>query len=161
MEHQINKQIRDSEVRVINIDGTQSVMPTWQAVQLANNQGLDLVRMNSEKPPVCRVMDYGKWVYQKQKNEKPQKKVLLKELQFRPNTGQHDIETKVRHAKRFLEDGHKVKLTLRMSGRELQHKDIGYKVLQDVVTQIGGLGKTETPIKSDGKAIFVLISPTT
>lgn len=154
----LNHQIRDPEVRLIDQDGKMiGVVRKEIALRSAELAGLDLIQVSSGSPPTCKILDHGKWKYQQEKAEKPQKKILLKVLFFRPTTGQHDIDVKAKNARRFLDDGHKVKLAVKFSGRELAHKDIGIRLLQGVIKSLEDVAKIDSPVKMEGKDAFAIV----
>ena len=161
----VNYRIRVSEVRVIGEDGKMmGVLPTRQAQGLASQAGLDLVEINPKAvPPVCKIMDYGKFKYEKKKKEREAKKhqtvIELKEVKFRPNTDAHDIQVKTRNIKRFLEDKNKAKLTVRFRGREMAHKDIGRKLLMRVAESVSELGVVTQQPREEGRVMTMIISP--
>ncbi len=134
------------------------------AVQLAESRGLDLIEIApTAKPPTCKIMDYGKWKYENKKKQvaarKNQVVVDIKEIQLRPRTEQHDMETKLRHARRFLAEGDKVKVTLRFSGREMSHQEEGMGVLQKFTEGLNDLAAVETPARKEGRQVFILFAP--
>jgi len=139
----VNPRIRVPEVLVIGPDGGKlGVLQTHEALRMAQEQGLDLVEINPKaEPPVCKILDFGKYKYEEKKkqNEAKKKNVVseLKEIQLRPATNSHDIETKVRSAQKFLEDGHRVKFTVRYRGRELSHMELGYEQLKNILSMLG------------------------
>lgn len=161
----MNHRIRATEVRVIADDGGMiGIMPVRQAVLMAQKEGLDLVEINPKgEPPVCKVMDYGKFKYEKKKRDREARKhqtvVELKEVKFRPNTDDHDIGVKTRKIREFLEDKNKVKLTLRFRGRELAHKEIGSELLKRVVESISELGVMIQQPRMEGRTMTVILSP--
>ena len=136
-ELQINEEIRDKEVRLIDVDGTQlGIVATRKAIEIAEERKLDLVKVApTANPPVCRVMDYGKYKYELAKKEKEarknQKVINIKEIRLTPNIEAHDLNVKARTATRFLESGDKVKVSVRFRGREMGHTEIGREVLRD------------------------------
>ncbi|MFH1435678.1 MAG: translation initiation factor IF-3 [Pseudomonadota bacterium] len=161
----VNHRIRVSEVRVIGEDGKMlGVMPTKQAQSMASQAGLDLVEINPKAvPPVCKVMDYGKFKYEKKKKEREAKKnqtvIELKEVKFRPNTDSHDIGVKTRNIKRFLEEKNKAKLTVRFRGREMAHKEIGRQLLMRVAESVAELGVITQHPREEGRVMTMIISP--
>lgn len=131
---------------------------------MAEEVGLDLVEISpNAKPPVCKIMDFGKYKYETQKREaearKKQKIIDVKEVKFRPNTDQHDYDVKMRNVFRFLEDGDKVKITLRFRGREMAHQDLGRTLLQRIAADVEGLGKVENMPKMEGRQMIMIIGP--
>ena len=140
----VNQQIRISPVRVIDPEGEQiGILPVEQALETAEELGLDLVEVAPmARPPVCRIMDYGKFKYEEQRKareaRKKQHQVQIKEVKMRPGIEDHDFDFKTRHARRFLEEGNKVKLTMMFRGRQMAHPEIGREVLDRVVQEAGG-----------------------
>ena len=164
-ELEINGQIRDREVRLIGADGEQKGVVSIQvAMRAAEEAGLDLVKIAPQAvPPVCKVLDYGKYKYelQKRKNEakKKQKVVEVKELKLTPMIDTHDFEVKLKSARRFLEDGNKVKFTLKFRGREMSYQEQGLDVLNRIKEELASLGKVEQEPKLEGKSMGMLIGP--
>ncbi|MGC8553984.1 MAG: translation initiation factor IF-3 [Candidatus Acidulodesulfobacterium sp.] len=156
----INESIRAKEVRVIDENGKQSgIMPLYEAIKLAKEKLLDLVEVSEEAvPPVCRIMDFGKFKYEQNKKAQEAKKkqvvIHLKEVKFRPNTDEHDYNFKLKNAISFLKDGNKVKLTVTFKGRELAHTELGIKVILRVIEDLKEFGVPEFPIKPDVKRTF-------
>ncbi len=133
-------------------------------MELADEHGLDLVEISpNADPPVCKVMDYGKFKYEQQKREsearKKQKTIEVKEVKFRPNTDTHDYDVKMRNVRRFLENGDKVKVTMRFRGREMAHQDLGLKLLQRVAADVEEIGKVENMPKLEGRQMVMMIGP--
>jgi len=160
----MNEQIRISPVRLIGADGTQlGIVPTAVALEKAREAGLDLVEMAAaERPPVCKILDYGKMRFEtSQKNNKTGKvrQQKLKEIRVRPRTGDHDVDTKVGHARKFLEHNDKVQVTVLFRGREMQHQQEGRRVLDMVLEKLADVGKVERPPQMDGKKMTALIMP--
>ena len=161
----INHRIRVPEVRCIDADGTQiGIVSTRDALAKAEQQGLDLVEVSpTAKPPVCRIMDYGKYKYDQEKKSKQQKKnaaaTKLKELKFHANVDTHDFDTKVRHARDFLESGNRVKCSLFFRGREGAHQDLGFEVMNRVLEELKDLGVAEQPPRLLGRSIIMLLTP--
>ena len=160
----MNEQIRISPIRLIGVDGEQlGLVPTFEALQKAREAGLDLVEVAAdERPPVCRILDYGKMKFAtSQKGNKSSKvrQQKLKEIRIRPRTDGHDVETKVNQAIKFLEHNDKVQVTVMFRGREMQHQDEGRKVLDLVMEKLAGVGKIERPPTMDGKRMTALIMP--
>ncbi len=161
----INGRIRVPEIRLIDEQGEQvGVVPTFQAQQMAEQRGLDLVEVApNADPPVCRLMDYGKFRYDQAKKErearKNQKVVELKEIRMQPNTDDHDIEVKSNQARRFLEDGDKVKLTVRLRGRQNAHPDIGIKLLTDMAEMLRDIAQVEQRPQHEGRAQSMVLAP--
>jgi translation initiation factor IF-3 len=160
-----NRRIRVPEVRLIDENGEQlGVLPTHMAMRRAEDAGLDLVEISPmARPPVCKIMDYGKYKYELSKRKQEQKKkqavVQIKEIKMRPATDEHDFLIKLRHVKRFLEDGHKVKISLRFRGREMAHMDIGYERMKKVVEELKEIGEVESFPKMEGRQMFMMLGP--
>jgi translation initiation factor IF-3 len=164
-EYRINQRIRVPEVLVIDDLGEQlGTMPTFQAIQLAQERGLDLVEVApAAQPPVCRLLDYGKFRYIQTKKEregrKGQKVNLLREVRFRPGIGEHDIEAKKRLVKKLLEEGAKVKLTVMFRGREMTHQDIGVQLLHRTAEAFKEEAKLEKAPTMEGRRLSIIIAP--
>ncbi|MCV6638271.1 translation initiation factor IF-3 [Candidatus Albibeggiatoa sp. nov. NOAA] len=162
----INEQISVPKVRLIDADGENvGVVSVQDAQARANEAELDLVEISpSAKPPVCRIMDYGKYLFEQNKKrqaaKKKQKQVQVKEVKFRPTTEEGDYQVKLRNAMRFLEDGDKAKVTIRFRGREVTHQDIGRELLARLEKDIGDLGNVEQRPKMEGRQMVMIISPT-
>jgi len=163
----INEEIRDKEVRVIDADGSQlGVMSADKALALAEDKGYDLVKIapNAE-PPVCKIMDYGKYKFEQTKREKEAKKnqkvVEIKEIRLGLGIDTHDFETKGNHAKRFLSDGNKVKVSIRFRGREMGHPEIGYDTMTRFAEYCSELGNVEKPAKMEGRNMLMFLAPKT
>lgn len=140
------------------------VVTVREAMRKAEEVGLDLVEISpNADPPVCKILDYGKFKYEQQKKaaeaRKKQKIVDVKEIQIRPMIGDHDYEVKLKAAKRFLEDGDKVKVVLRFRGREMAHSEIGMELLRKMITDIGALGKTEMEPRIEGRQVMMVLGP--
>jgi len=160
----INEQIRISPIRLIGVEGEQlGVVITSLALEKAREANLDLVEVApDERPPVCRILDYGKMRFQNsQKNNKGGKvhQQKMKEIRVRPKTGDHDVDTKVNHARKFLEHNDKVLVTVIFRGREMQHQEEGRRVLNAVMEKLADVGKVERPPTMDGKRMSALLSP--
>ncbi len=159
-----NKQIRAQEVRVISDDGKQvGILPIAEALQYAESQGVDLVEVSPDaSPPVCRVMDFGKFKYELQKKQqegrKKQTSIQLKEIKFRPKTDDHDFETKLKHVRRFLDAGDKCKVTVAFRGREMMHKDRGENVLKRVLETLGDTVKVDQHPSMEGRTMNMILS---
>ena len=139
-------------------------MPSFEALRRAREKGLDLVEISAQsEPPVCKIMDYGKWKFETKKkqrqNRKSQTKVLLKEIQLRMRTDEGDIKIKLQKARNFLSQGHKVKINLRFFGRELAHKELGFSLLQDVEKRLSDAASVETPATMERRALFAIFAP--
>jgi translation initiation factor IF-3 len=162
--HRINHRIRVPEVRVIYEGDQLGVMPTHQALLLAEDKGLDLVEISPQAtPPVCRVMDYGKFKFEEAKKKQQQKKSATtfetKEIKFRPKTDEHDMDFKVKHVRRFLEEGNKVRLAVVFRGREIAHPQTGKAVLDRVVARCDDIASVEMRPNLEGKRMSMLIAP--
>lgn len=150
---------------MIGADGAQlGVMSSHEAIRHAQELGLDLVEVNPKAdPPVCKVMDFGKYKYDQKKNERATKAkqhvVEIKEVKVRPKTDDHDLETKVKHIRRFLEEGNKAKITVRFRGREITHPEKGREVIDEILHALEGLIIIESGASMEGKAMTVLIAP--
>ena len=161
----INEDIRTKEVRLIDENGENcGIVPIREALSRAEDAGLDLIEISPQAvPPVCKILDYGKYKYevQKRKNEakKNQKVVEIKELKLRPMIDTHDYEVKVKQAKKFLKEGNKVKFTMRYKGRELSANDMGKAVLDRLLEDLEGLCKLDSAPKLEGKQMMMLVSP--
>ena len=160
-----NNRISSPEVQVIASDGENlGTINTNEAISMAKNQGLDLIEIAANgNPPVCKIMDMGKFKYDAQKKankaKKKQKKVDLKEIKLRPVTEVHDYSFKIKNAQKFLTKGDKVKFTIRFKGRELQHSDLGYKLMDKIQQVMNLVGKVEMNPKFDGKQMIMVIQP--
>ena len=163
---QVNEQIRDREVRVVSADGEQlGVMSSKDALALAETKGLDLVNIApTAKPPVCKIMDFGKYKFELQKREKQNRKnqkiVDIKEVQLSPSIDTNDFNTKCNHAKRFLKAGDKVKVCVRFRGRELTHSEIGEVLLKRFAEACAEEGSVERPAKLEGRNMTMFLAPT-
>jgi translation initiation factor IF-3 len=164
-ELQINEQIRDREVRLIDDEGNQlGVVPGKEAQRLANEKKLDLVKVSpNAKPPVCKILDYGKYKYDLAKKEKEAKKkqktVNVKEIRMTPRTDNHDIEVKANNASKFLSKGDKVKVTVRFRGREMGHTDIGFDVLNKFAERVSEISDVEKKAKLEGRNMTMVLTP--
>lgn len=160
-----NRRIRVPQVRLIGLDGAQlGVVPTHEALRIAQDQGLDLVEVNPKsEPPVCKVMDYGKFKFDEKKKASEARRnrivVEVKEITVRPKTDEHDLDTKVRHIKRFLEEGNKAKVTVRFRGREITHPEKGREVLDDIVQALGEAAHVEHFPTIEGKLMTMMLAP--
>lgn len=161
----INEEIRARELRVISGDGEQIGIKSLQdALTIAESFGLDLVLMSpNAKPPVARIMDYGKYRYEMQKKEKEQRKaqkiVTVKEVRLSPSIDDHDYQTKLRQAVKFLENGDKVKASIRFRGRAITHKELGRDVLEDFIEDTKELSTVEVRPKMEGRSMFIMLAP--
>ena len=161
----INEEIRDSEVRVIDSDGSQlGIMSTNDAMEAANKRNLDLVKISpNANPPVCKIMDYGKYRFElakkEKENRKNQKVVNLKEVRLSPSIDVHDFETKLKNACKFLKNGDKVKVSVRFRGREIHHTAIGEEILERSAKGAEEFGTVDKKAKLEGKNMAMIISP--
>jgi translation initiation factor IF-3 len=161
----INQRIRASQIRVIDADGSQlGVMTPTRGLEIARERGLDLVEVApSADPPVCRIIDFGKWQYEQKKKaneaKKKQTTISVKEIKFRPGTDEHDYDFKKNHAARILKDGDKVKATVHFRGREVTHKELGLQLLMRLVEELGDDGQMEVEPKMEGMNMFTIIAP--
>jgi translation initiation factor IF-3 len=164
-DHMVNDEIRVKEVRLIGPDGEQlGIKPIREAMQIALDASLDLVNVApTAKPPVCRIMDYGKFRYEMQKKEKEarknQKVVEIKEIRLSATIDEHDFQTKLRNVAKFLGDGDKVKLSVRFRGREITHASIGQKVLERMAAQVEELSVVERRPKLEGRSMIMILTP--
>lgn len=164
-EPMINEEIRDREVRLISADGEQlGVMPTRQALEMAEQAGLDLVKIAANaQPPVCKLMDYDKHRYEQSKRErdlrKNQRIVTLKEVQLSATIEENDVQTKFRNAVKFLQDGDKVKVSIRFRGRQIAHADIGMKIMEDFAKRIEEYGTVERRPMLEGRHMIMILGP--
>lgn len=161
----VNGRIKAVEVRLVDSDGGQlGVYHLPDALRIAGDKDLDLVEVAPmAKPPVCRIMDYGKYKYEQKKRSQESKKkqtfIQLKEVKFRPKTFEHDLEFKINHIKRFLSNGDKAKVTMIFRGREITHIDRGMDIVKRVVEDVKELGTPEFPPKREGRTIITIIAP--
>lgn len=160
-----NGEITTSRVRVIGSDGSQvGIMLTRDAIAKAEEEGLELVEISpNAEPPVCKIMDYGKYLYQKDKAQhaakRKQKQIQVKEIKFRPTTDEGDYQTKLRQLRGFLEEGDKVKITVRYRGRELAHQELGQQQMERVRNDLEDLGAVEQWPKMEGKQAIMVMGP--
>lgn len=164
-EHRINKYIRAEEVRISGDDVESQVCTLEEALKIAGDLELDLVEITAKaKPPVCKVVDYAKFLYNKKKKEKEIKaktaKTVIKEIRFTPNTDTHDFEFKSKHAEGFLNDGAKIKVFVQFKGRSIVFKDKGFEILEKFVERLEDISKVEQPAKLEGKRITMVLSST-
>jgi translation initiation factor IF-3 len=161
----INERIRAREVRVIDDEGRQiGILPPYEALKLAREKNLDLVEVSpTAQPPVCRIMDYGKYLYQQEKKEreakKHQKTITVKEVKFRINVDDHDYETKKNHVLRFLGEGDKVKATIFFRGREMTRQGLGREILERLITDVGDKGIVEFRPRQEGNTLHLILAP--
>jgi translation initiation factor IF-3 len=160
----VNERIRVREIRVIDDTGQQiGIMPPPQALALAREKGLDLVEISpTANPPVCRIMDYGKFQYLEQKRQrqakKHQKVIEVKEIKFRPKVDEHDYQFKKKHIERFLEDGDKVKATIFFRGREMAHPEIGRRILERLIEDLAEVATPETMPRQEGNQMHTILA---
>jgi len=161
----VNRQIRISPVRVIGADGEQlGILPVEEALAAAEEQGLDLVEVApTARPPVVRIMDYGKFKYEEARQaraaRKKQHQTQIKEVKMRPMIEPHDFEFKIRHARRFLEEGDKVKVTMMFRGRQITHPELGREVLKEVAEALQDVGKVESVPSMEGRMMIMVVAP--
>jgi translation initiation factor IF-3 len=161
----VNRRIRVREVRVIAEDGSQlGILPTDDALRRAEEKGLDLVEVQPmARPPVCKIMDYGKFKYEQKRKaselKKKQTVVEVKEVKFRPKTGEHDYQTKLRHLREFLQEGNKARVTIMFRGREIVHPEIGHDILKRLGEAISDIGQVEMGARMEGKQMFMIVAP--
>jgi translation initiation factor IF-3 len=157
--------IRAREVRVIGQEGEQlGILSVREALQLAEEQSLDLVEVAPDaKPPVCRIMDFGKYKYQQSKRlqqaKKKQKVISVKEIKLRPKTEEHDYQFKTQHVRRFLQDGHKTKVTVVFRGREIAHSELGRRMLDRIAADMEDVGTIEQTAQQEGRNMTLVLSP--
>ena len=163
--YRINQDIKIPKVRLIDANGEQvGIVPTAQAIKMAAEQELDLVEIAPQAdPPVCKIIDYGKFVYEQQKREKQQKKnqqvSVVKEIRLHPNTDTHDFDFKARHAVNFIEEGNKVKVAVIFKGRELAYTDLGRKLLERFIERLDEVAKVEQDIRFEGRTMHTILAP--
>lgn len=161
----MNEQIRVKEVRLVGEQGVVGVVSVREALAMARERQLDLVEVApNADPPVCRLMDYGKFVYDKAKKERKarraSKTIDVKEIRLRPKTGEHDVEFKVRDARRFLEEGAKVKVRVWFRGREVTYPEIGQELLDDIAKRLSDVAAVEKPARMEGHNMMMILTPT-
>ncbi len=161
----VNDQIRAPKVRVVGADGEMvGVISVAEGIRIAKEAGMDLVEVSpNAEPPVCKVLDYGKFKYNQQKkaNEarKKQKTIQIKEVKLRPTIDKHDLDVKMKHIHKFLESGDKVKMTLRFRGREMAHQELGMKLLMEIREELGDVIKVEHQPKLEGRQMIMVVAP--
>ncbi|NQY57695.1 MAG: translation initiation factor IF-3 [Ilumatobacteraceae bacterium] len=164
-QHRVNDRIRAREVRLIGPTGDQlGIKPVPEALRMARGLDLDLVEVApNANPPVCRIMDYGKFKYEEgQKAKEARRKstnVSVKEVKYRPKIGKGDFNTKTRNVIRFIDEGHKVKVTLQFRGREMAHPELGTKILDDVLEAVGPAAKVDSQARLEGRSMSMVLSP--
>ncbi len=162
-----NREIRAPKVRLIGASGEQvGVVPLFEALRMAEDAGLDLVEIAPNViPPVCKIIDYGKFRYDQTKREKESKKsqhqIKVKEVKVKPNIDDNDLKTKTRHSREFLIKGNKVKVTCTFRGREMVHPEIGEKIVKDLCDELSDISDIEAPAKRMGRTITVVLAPST
>ncbi|MBE3563826.1 MAG: translation initiation factor IF-3 [Hydrogenibacillus schlegelii] len=162
---QVNEAIRAREVRLIDVDGRQiGIVPLREALRLAREKNLDLVNIAPQaSPPVCRIMDYGKYKFEQSKKErearKKQKVITIKEVRFSPTIEKHDFNTKLRHVIKFLQEGDKVKCSLRFRGRQITHAEIGAEIMQRVIEGTKDIAVVERPPLMEGRSLIMILAP--
>jgi translation initiation factor IF-3 len=161
----INEKIRAREIRVIDENGEQlGILAPFEALKLAKERGLDLVEVSANAvPPVCRIQDYGRFLYEKEKSEraakKKQKVITVKEVKFSVTVDEHDYQTKKNKAVKFLADGDKVKASLRFRGRQMAHRDLGYNIINKLIQDIGDAGIVEFMPRMEGTILHAILAP--
>lgn len=161
----VNREIRAPKVRVISHTGEQiGVLPLYEALAKAEQEGLDLVEISSgSNPPVCKIINYGKFRYDQTKREKESKKtqhqVKIKEIKLKPNISQNDLDTKMQHAREFLAKGNKVKITCMFRGREMAHPEVGEKLMRKLCEDLEDIATAESPLKMFGRLLIVVMAP--
>ena len=161
-----NEKITASEVRVISSTGAQlGIISIREALNYAEDEGYDLVEVSPDaKPPVCKIIDYGKLKYKEQKSKKEAKKkqktIEVKEIKMRPGIDTHDYQVKVKALKKFISGGNKVKVSMRFRGREMEHQNLGFDLLKKLTEEVSEYAKVEVPPKSEGKQIMIILVPT-
>ena len=160
-----NEQITASEVRVISSNGTQlGIISIREALYHAEDEGYDLVEVSPDaKPPVCKIVDYGKLKYKEQKSKKEAKKkqktIEVKEIKIRPGINKHDYEVKIKALSKFISGGNKVKVSLRFRGREMEHQNLGMELLKKLIEEVSEYAKVESPPKAEGRQIMMVLVP--
>ncbi|GKX66091.1 translation initiation factor IF-3 [Inconstantimicrobium mannanitabidum] len=161
----LNEEIREKELRIVGHDGEQlGLMSSSEALKMAEEKDMDLVMISpSAKPPVCKIMDYGKFIYEQAKKDreakKKQKVVDLKEVRVSPKIEEHDIMIKATNARRFLQEGDKVKITVRFRGREADYSHVGNKILQNFAEKLADVSTIEKPAKLEGRNMIMILTP--
>lgn len=167
LDHQLNEEIRDKEIRLIGADGAQlGIMSSAQANAMAEEQGMDLVKISpNATPPVCKIMDYSKFCFDQKKREKEAKKnqrvIEIKEVRMSPSIDVNDFNVKLRNAQKFLKDGDRVKVTVRFRGREMAHTEIGEELLKKFAEQCGEIATVDKNAKLEGRHMNMFLSPKT
>jgi len=165
-EHRLNREIRVPEVRLIDETGKQlGIYPTREALMMAQDRGLDLVEIApTARPPVCRMLDYGKFMYEQSRRErearKAQRQVEVKEIQVRPKTAEHDVGFKLDAARKFLQEGNKIRVRVRFRGREITHAELALELMQRVAEELSDMAAVEQPPRLEGRSMVMLLTPT-
>lgn len=165
MNYRLNFQIKFPTVRLIGQDGKPiGIFSNSDAQKMAQNNGLDLVEINAnQRPPICKIMDFGKFKYETEKKEKELKKknkvLPIKEIQFSPNVEENDVNIKIRKIREFLSDGHHVKISMRFKGRDLSHLDLGRETFNKIIGLIKNVSVIETPTEFTGNMLMLIVSP--
>jgi translation initiation factor IF-3 len=161
----INDEINAKEIRVVDAEGKiLGIMSSREALRIAEERQLDLIEIAPQaNPPVCKIMDFGKFAYEQQKKEKHQRKQQqqqqMKEIRFKPRTATHDFNFKLRHARTFIEEGNKVKASVMFRGREITHQSIGQELLERFIAQLDDIAKIDSPLRFEGKVMTVIFAP--
>ena len=161
----INEGIRVREVRVVSAEGEQlGIMSIQEALEAARSRDFDLVEVAPDAvPPVCRIMDFGKYKYTQARRQKEARKkqttIMVKEVKMGPKTEKHDFDFKLKHVRRFLEEGHKAKVTVRFKGREMAHTELGWKMLNKMVEAVSDIAVTENNPRMEGRMLHIMLSP--
>ena len=164
-EHQINEQIRDKSIRVISDDGEQmGIMSAREAMDIAVERGLDLVKISpNAQPPVCKIIDYGKFRFEQAKKQKEAKKnqhiITIKEMRLSTNIDKHDLDVKAKNVSKFLKAGDKVKISLRFRGRQMTHTDLGREVMEEFFSMVQDDAVMEKGTKMEGRSMFMILAP--
>ncbi len=164
-DYRVNEYIRVPKVRLIGPDGTnRGIVAIQDALRIAREAGLDLVEVSpNANPPVCRVMDFGKFIYERQKKEKEarkaQKQIEIKELRIRPKTSKHHLMFKIKDARRWLERGMKVKVTVRFRGREIDYPELALEDLKDIALELSDISEVEQPPTMQGRSLSIMLAP--
>lgn len=155
-----NYQIKSPQMKLVGDNVTMGVYSFKEAIAIADGLNLDLVEISpNQSPPICKIMDYEKFIYDKKKNEKKSDKVKTKELRFTPSTGNHDLEFKIKHAKSFLEKGNRVKMFVLFKGREMKYQDQGAEIIKKIVDALEDIGIVESDLKIENNKMIVFFKP--
>jgi translation initiation factor IF-3 len=161
----LNNEIRVREVRLIDETGKQlGIYPIREALHVAMERGLDLVEVSpNARPPVCRLMDYGKFMYEKSRRDREarraQKQVEIKEIQVRPKTAEHDVSFKMSRARKFLQEGNKIRVRVRFRGREITHSDLAIELMERVAAELGDVATVELSPRMEGRSMIMILTP--